>query len=123
MLYYLLISNALALLVLGSGVYALRKLGWLDHFHHLWLVFAAFVFGPATILDIVVRTAAIVIAADDAIQHVIQWHQWHTRMAKEGWTKAGASVTAPDEGTGWPGIYRSILHRAYWWVVQHLEKP
>lgn len=117
---FLIVSNAIVLVVLGAGVYCLLRLGWADRFHHLWFAFGAFTFGPTTTLDLVIRSIALVVACDDAIQHLAQWRQWHTKAAKDGWTKAGASLIAPDEGTGWPGIYRSPLHLAYWWVVTHV---
>lgn len=126
MIYYLLISNAIALLVLGSGVYALRKLGWQNRWHHLWFALGAFVFGPATILDIVVRTIALVVGAFDGSQHLIQWFQW--KRLRASWIAAHYDVPSrnpyegqpPDESIGFPGMYRDPLHRAYWWVVTHV---
>lgn len=111
----LIVWDAISLLVLGAGVYALYRLDWLDRFHHLWFVFAAFGFGPATTLALVVRTIALIVALDDAIQHVLQWSEW-CRL------HAGQTVwpPVPDEGTGWPGIYRSPLHQLYWWVASKI---
>lgn len=111
----LIVANAVALLVLSAGVYALYRLGWLDRFHHLWFVFASFSFAPANLPDIAIRTLALIVAADDAIQHLIQWREWCRIHAK-------LAVWPPvvDEGTGWKGMYRSPLHQLYWFVFEHL---
>lgn len=126
---YLIVSNAIAAALLATGVYALVKLGWADRFHHLWFGFAAFSFAPCffganNIADLIVRTLALVVAADDAIQHLVQWYQWqrymHAVLARAAALKRVPDATPPDEGTGWFGIYRSPLHLAYWWLVEHL---
>lgn len=97
--------DIIAAFILACGLYGVLYLGYADRFHHLWFIFFAFTLSTGPLEPW--RIVALIVGADDALQHSVQAIQW---------ARIGKGKPAPPETPGWPGMFRSPLHIAYGWV-------